>query len=109
MKKSFVLGIVAAIMVVMCAGIAAAGAINDPGINKRQWRQERRIEQGLASGQLTRWEARTLGREQMRIRRMEARMKSDGCLSARERLRLHRRLDSADRDIRRMKHNRFHW
>ncbi|HOP40395.1 MAG TPA: hypothetical protein PLI53_05080 [Geobacteraceae bacterium] len=108
MKKSIVFGIMAAVIVVMSAGIASAGSINDPGVNKRQWRQEQRIEHGIASGQLTRGEARALDREQMRIRHMEARMKSDGHLTARERLRLHHRLNIANRDIWRMKHNGRH-
>lgn len=105
MKNSIVFGIMAAIIVVMSAGIACAGSINAPGIDKRQWRQQQKIEHGLASGQLTRWEARALGREQLRIRHLEARMKSDGHLTARERLMLHNRLNFASRDIWRLKHN----
>ncbi len=109
MKKSIFFGIMAGILLVMGAGIACAGSIHDPGIKNREWRQERRIDQGIASGRLTPWEARALGREQVRIRHMEARMKSDGCLTARERLRLHHELNVASRDIWRLNHNGYRW
>lgn len=109
MKKSLIFGIMAAIIMVMSAGIACAGSIKAPGIDKRQWRQQQRIEHGLASGQLTRWEARALGREQLRIRHMEAQMKSDGHLTAHERLRLHNRLNLASRNIWLLKHNGQRW
>jgi uncharacterized membrane protein YebE (DUF533 family) len=105
MKKSIVFGIMAGVLLAMGVGIACAGSIYDPGINRREWRQEKRIERGIASGRLTPREARALEREQSHIRYMEARMKSDGHLTARERLRLHHRLNVASRDIWRLNHN----
>jgi len=107
MKKSIVFGIMAAVLLVMGAGIACAGSINDSGINRREWRLEKRIDQGLASGRLTPWEARALDREQSRIRYIEAQMKSDGYLSYRERLRLHREMNIASRNISRLNHNGY--
>jgi len=108
MKKSIVFGIMAGILLVMGAGIASAGSTYAPQVDRREWRQESRIEQGVASGRLTPWEARVLGREQARIRFMEARMKSDGHLTYRERLRLHHRLNVASRDIRYFNHNGYY-
>jgi len=108
MKKSLVFGILAGVLLVMGAGIASAGSTCDPRVDRRELRQERRIEQGVASGRLTPWEARTLGREQTRIRFMEARMKADGHLTSRERLKLHHRLNVANRDIWRLNHNGYY-
>lgn len=109
MKKRIVFGTMAAVLLVMGAGITCAGSIYDPGINRREWRQERRIDQGLASGRLTPWEARALDREQSRIRYIEAQMKSDGYLTSRERLRLHHELNVASRNIWRLNHNGYRW
>lgn len=108
MKKSIVFGIMAGILLVMGAGIACAGSTYDPWVDRREWQQESRIERGIASGRLTPWEARALGREQVRIRDMEARMKSDGHLTPRERLRLNHRLNVASRDIWRLNHNGYY-
>ncbi|MGA7826420.1 MAG: hypothetical protein WCA04_02085 [Geobacteraceae bacterium] len=108
MKKGLVFGIMAGILLVMGAGIACAGSTYNPRIDKREVRQERRIERGVTSGQLTHREARALERQHARIRHTEARMKSDGHLSSRERLRLNHRLNVASRDIWRLKHNRYH-
>jgi uncharacterized membrane protein YebE (DUF533 family) len=108
MKKGFFFGIMAAVLLVMGAGIACAGSTYDPRIDRRELRQERRIERGIASGRLTPWEARALGRQQAHIRHMEARMKADGHLTFRERRRLHHRLNVASRDIWRMNHNCYY-
>jgi hypothetical protein len=108
MKKGIVFGIMAGILLVMGAGIACAGSTYDPRIDRREVRQEKRIERGVATGRLTPWEARALGREQSRIQLMEARMKSDGHLTFRERLRLHHRLNVASRDIWRLNHNGYY-
>ncbi|HYP29229.1 MAG TPA: hypothetical protein VE262_21140 [Blastocatellia bacterium] len=75
-------------------------------IDRRQHRQRERIRQGVRSDELTRREARRLGVEQARIRRYEARARRDGGLSFRERRRLDRRLDRANRHILRQKHDR---
>ena len=63
-------------------GYAAA----PPGrwIDQRQQRQQDRIHQGQASGQLTPREARRLHNEQARIRGEERRMRADGNLNAQE-------------------------
>lgn len=107
MKKGIMLGIMSGILVVMSAGAASAGSTYDPWLEKREWMQDRRIEQGIASGTLRPWEARALCREQERIRVMEAHMKDDGFLTAREKLRLHYEQNQASRHIWRLKHNGY--
>jgi hypothetical protein len=109
MKKGIVLGLMGGILVVMGAGIANADYTHNPRYHQREWRQEARIEQGIASGRLTPWETRALGREQARISHMEARMSADGRLSPRERLILEREQNRANRHIWQLKHNRNSW
>lgn len=85
---------------------AGAASAATPGIDKRQAHQERRIDHGVASGELTRREARRLNREQHAIDQAENRAKADGVVTARERKRLHHMHDGASADIARQKHDR---
>lgn len=88
------------------AGAQAASAASTPRVDQRQARQEQRIEQGVASGQLNAREAARLEREQAAIGKAEDRAKSDGTVTKKERARLHHLQDHASRDIRRQKHDR---
>lgn len=81
-------------------------AVKSPRIDRRQHNQARRIKQGVRSGSLTRRETRQLGKQQVRIRKQERRFKSDGKLDRRERVRLHKNLNRASRNIHRKKHDR---
>jgi hypothetical protein len=77
-------------------------------INQRQARQEQRIDQGLARGELTRREARELRQGQRDIRRAESRALADGRLDWREARHLTAMLDAADLRIRELRHDRDH-
>lgn len=77
-----------------------------PRIDQREANQERRIEQGEKSGQLTAREANRLEKEQGRIERAEDRAKADGKVTAKERAHLNNMQDRASRDIAREKHDR---
>ena len=72
---------------------------------RRQQRQEERMQQGLASGQLTPQEARRLQHEQRRIQGTAGRMSGDGNLSPRERGRLNTMQQRSSQDIYRLRHN----
>jgi ATP-dependent protease HslVU (ClpYQ) ATPase subunit len=76
-----------------------------PGVDQRQARQERRIDQGVASGELTQREARRLGREQNIVDKAENKAKADGTVTVAERKRLHRMQNRSSRDISRQKHD----
>lgn len=78
---------------------------NTPVVDKRQRKQQARIAQGVASGEVNRAEARRLRAEQRHIRRAERRAKADGEVTNRERARLQRKQNKANRDIRRQKHD----
>jgi hypothetical protein len=94
---------------VLCGAVLAQGAAPSPGatpgVDQRQANQERRIDQGVASGQLTPREARRMQRQQAGVERAEARAKADGTVTARERQRLHQRQDRTSRHIYRQKHD----
>lgn len=85
---------------------AFAGSADTPVIDKRQANQEQRIDQGIASGQLTEREAARLDRGQDRIDNMENRAKSDGVVTNKERTRIHHAQDVQNRKIYREKHDR---
>ncbi len=80
-------------------------AVSFAGINGRQHREQRRIRQGIRSGELTRLEARRLETEQARIRAYERYVRRDGYISPRERARLDRGMDRASRHIYRQTHD----
>ena len=84
---------------------AASGPAATPGIDKRQERQEKRIEQGQASGTLTKRENRRLEHQQARIERAEDKAKADGTVTAGERKHLHGMQDKASKRIHRQKHD----
>lgn len=92
-------------MTLLMAGTAFAQA-ETPGIDQRQTNQERRIDQGIASGQLNQREANRLEREQNRINRMEDRAKADGVVTNKERARIQHEQNQASRHIAREKHDR---
>jgi len=89
-----------------CAcGINRSALAADPAVNHRQHHQQRRIEQGVRSGELTRQETRDLRKEERGIRQEERAYKSDGKLTRTERQDLHRDLNQASKDIYREKHD----
>ncbi len=67
---------------------APADGADTPRADQRQVNQERRIDQGIASGSLTKREAHRLNRQQHMIDKAEDRAKSDGQVTRGERARL---------------------
>jgi len=103
-------GVALAGILLVPAGLAAqqaapAGGTRTPVVNRREHRQQRRIQQGVRSGELTPQETRRLERQQAKIRHDEARAKSDGTVTPQERRRLNRELNRSSRDIYRQKHD----
>jgi hypothetical protein len=93
------------IMMLCLAGFAFAENTDDPGIQKREAIQQKRIDQGVKSGQLTPKETGKLERQQTKIKQDEERMKADGKLTPQERRKLKREQNRASRNIYRKKHN----
>lgn len=91
---------------VILGNLPALAGPFDANITRQEMNQERRIYQGVQSGQLTPWEFRRLENEQARLRAAETRMRADGRLSRKERDRLNRMLARSSQDIYALKHNR---
>ena len=87
--------------------IASIGAFAQPtpGIDRHEANQQRRIDQGVASGELTRPEAHRLERQQVRINHAEARAKADGVVTPRERRHLQRMQRHASKRVYAQKHD----
>ena len=87
------------------SGLIFSGQATAGKFSQRQVWQQKRIWQGIKSGQLTRYEARNLWHEQHKIQRLKKSFWRDGHLSRRERIRLVYWLDKADKHIFQLKHN----
>ena len=74
-------------------------------LNQRQASLERRIDQGVRSGSLTRHEAARLYRGQRQLNSMVYRARADGRVSPRERAGLERAMERQSRRIFRQKHD----
>jgi GNAT superfamily N-acetyltransferase len=98
MNKSFLF---AAVAVIATAPVLAG----TPRLDHREAHQANRIHNGLANGELTRPEARRLGAGQVHLRRAEARAKSDGVVTTRERAHLQHEANQQSRRIYRQKHD----
>jgi hypothetical protein len=111
--RSFALATLAAASMSAFAQNAApapngASAAATPRIDQRQANQERRIDQGVASGQLTRRETRRVERQQAHIDKVEDKAKADGQVTAQERARLTHMQNRASANIARQKHDAQH-
>ena len=84
---------------------AFAEVMSTPRIDQRQENQERRIEEGVRSGQLNRREAARLRAELRDIRRMERRAAADGRITPREQARIEQAQDQLSRNIARERHD----
>lgn len=98
--------VLAAAVALGALGTAHAQGADTPRVDQRQANQQRRIDQGVASGALTPSEAARLRHQQGHVAAAEARAKSDGQVTRAERARLHAMQDRASGRIYRQKHDR---
>ncbi len=93
----------------VCASLAAAlpAAASAQTVGQREVNQQRRIEQGVRSGQLTPGETRHMETREARLNYRTDRMRArgDGRLSFRDRVALQRQENRDSRAIYRAKHN----
>jgi uncharacterized membrane protein YhiD involved in acid resistance len=97
----------------LTAAVVALGAVTlvhavtpTARVDNHQARQAARIDQGVASGELTRREEHRLEHQQQHIANVETRVESDGKVTAKEAVRMEHAQDRASRNIYRKKHNR---
>ena len=87
---------------------APATAPSTPNLDKREANQQRRIDEGVKSGQLTPQEATRLQKRQDRLTANEARAKADGVVTNKERAHLQAEANRNSRVIAHEKHDRQH-
>ena len=105
MKKTiFVLAVSMFVLTGLPLSSLAAGN-NTPGVKKRQKKQQKRIFKGVKNGKITGKEFKVLQKQQARTQRLKVKAKSDGNVTFRERVRLHKRLNKNSKKIYRAKHN----
>lgn len=95
-----------AAMLPMFAATLVFAQAETPGIDQRQANQERRIDQGIASGRLSEREASRLNNQEEHINNLEEKAKSDGVVTKKERARIRHAQDRTSRHIARQKHDR---
>jgi len=102
--KRIVTFLLAALFVLGVSALSMAGPRGE--INRREYREQKRINRGIRSGELTRREADRLEEGLAKIKTDERFARMDGDLSYRERGRINRELNHESREIYRYKHNR---
>jgi hypothetical protein len=86
-------------------GSGYGGSYGTSDIDRRQENQQKRIQHGVRTGEITRSEYQRLQAEQARIAELERRAKADGYLSASERAYLRSAQNEANRHIYQEKHD----
>jgi hypothetical protein len=100
------------VVALMLAALPAAALAQSSGtgstlrVDQRQETQQKLIEHGVQSGQLTAKEAARLQRGQTKVQKMEDKAMKDGTLTDKERRRIQRAQDKEDRKIYREKSNK---
>jgi len=103
MKKSTLIVALAAISTMTIT--TAPAFAGTPRLDARETNQVGRIHNGVANGELTRPETRRLAAGQVHLRNAEARAKSDGIVTGRERAWLQHEANQQSRRIYRQKHD----
>jgi opacity protein-like surface antigen len=104
MKKT----VLAAAGLILLTSVSAFAQAATPRFDQRQANQQQRIDQGVASGQLTGREAARLEKGQEHLQAIEDKATSDGRVTRQERARLQHAEDVQSRHIYREKHDRQH-
>lgn len=98
--------IIGATLAMACAGaFAQASAPATPRADQREAAQQKRIDKGVAAGQVTPRESRRLERQQTRVSKVETQAKSDGVVTTGERREVHRMQARANKNIERQKND----
>jgi hypothetical protein len=98
-----------ALMIAVAPGVAAAQTTDTPStprIDKRQQNQEKRIEKGAQSGQLTDKEKARLEKGQSRVQKAEDKAMTDGKMTKKERARIEHAQDQQSKRIYRERHDK---
>jgi hypothetical protein len=97
-------------LAVMLAAVTALPALaqSTPVATQRQANQDARIQQGIASGQLTDKEVARLEKGQQHVADVQAKATADGVVTKRERAHIQHAQNVQSRHIAKQKHDRQH-
>ena len=98
--------ILASAIAALAFALPAAAQTATPRVDQRQANQERRIDQGVQSGQLNATEAARLDKGQAKVEKMEEKAKADGTVTKKEKGVLHHAQEKQGKRIYRQKHDR---
>ena len=102
MNKSII-----ATAVIACLALPGlALAQSPPRVDKRQEAQDKRIEQGVKSGELNKMEAARLEKGQARVQKMEDKAMADGEITKKEKVRIEHAQDQQSKRIYHQKHDK---
>ncbi len=96
----------AAVIGIIALAVAAPALAQETRADRRQERQEQRIDRGVQSGALTPRETRKLERGQKHVENLETKAQVDGKVTAGEKLRLEHAQDVQSKRIYKQKHDR---
>jgi hypothetical protein len=103
MKKNFIsAGLLLAFVMIASAGFAQA---KTPVVKERQERQQKRIAEGVKTGELTAKETKHLEAREVKIQHDKKEAKEDGVVTRKERTQLRREQNRTSRAIYRQKHD----
>lgn len=77
-----------------------------PHVTKSQVKQQKRIKQGVKSGEVTKGEYVAIQKQQRHINRTKKAIKADGVVTPKERAILNKKQTKASANIHRIKHNK---
>ena len=107
MNLKFLIASVALSMGTMAmAQIAPQAAASTPRLDKREVMQQKRVDQGVASGQLTAQETNNLDKREAKLNADETAAKADGKVTRAERRKLKREANRGSKAIHRQKHDK---
>lgn len=97
--------ILATIVIAAFALPGFALAQSTPRIDKRQENQDKRIEQGVKSGELNKKEAARMEKGQERVQKIENKAMADGKMTTKEKVVVERAQDRQSKRVYRQKHD----
>ena len=98
--------IIAALVIAAFTSPGIALAQSTPRVDKRQENQDKRIDKGVASGQLNQKEAARLEKGQVHVQKMESKAMSDGKVTKHEKRRIEHAQDQQNKRITRERHDK---
>jgi hypothetical protein len=102
-EKYFQNFVITGVITLFGAGAVFAAPADDPGMKAREMNQQKRIDQGVKSGQLTPGGAGKPETEQAKIKQDEAKMKSDSKVTKKKSAKSHKKQKKASKQVHKKK------